>query len=591
MEYSLKDLRRKLKNIKNLRIKPSVALKRIKKLYSFISGQDPHSYRYQEAFNEVEIRSNINQFEKKPLISVVMPVYEVAPKWLKKAIQSIEAQIYENWELCIADDGSNHQTLLTYLKNLKHPKIKITFLPSNQGISNASNEALKITQGEYVAFMDHDDELTRDALYQVVNEINKNDADFIYSDEDKITERGKYCEPHFKPDWSPDLFLSQNYICHLTVIKKTLINEIGGFNSEYNGAQDYDLFLRATEKAQTIVHIPKVLYHWRKTKASTASQFSHKSYANYAGQKALQACLKRRNIQGDVKLGRNPGTYHVKRTIQNNPLVSIIIPFKDKPDLLKQCLDSILDKSMYTQFEILAINNGSKLDETKTAIHHYKKVDKRIHFIDYDVPFNYSNINNHAVKQARGEHLLLLNNDVEVLSPNWIESLLECSQREEIGAVGAKLYYPNKTIQHAGVICGIGGIAGHSHKHFPKEANGYFSRLHVIQNVSAVTGACLMVKKTLYLNAKGLDENLKIAFNDVDFCLRLLKMGYRNIFTPYCELVHHESASRGYEDTPEKQARFKDEVEYLKKQHLNAILYDPFYNPNLSLIKEDFSLR
>jgi glycosyltransferase involved in cell wall biosynthesis len=549
---------------------------------------------YHQGISETDIKiiqSNVKNFLYKPLISVIIPVYNVDPQWLQLAIDSVKNQLYEKWEICIADDFSTNQETIKYLKSIKESKIKIKFLQKNVNISQSSNEALKLAKGDYVALLDHDDELTRDALYEVVKAINETQADLIYSDEDKVDMQAKYNSPHFKPDYSPDQLLSQNYICHLAVYKTTIIKQIGGFRKGFEGSQDYDLVLRFVEKTDKIYHIPKVLYHWRMLPESTASEFNSKSYANEAGRKAVEEALQRRNIKGQALLGEVPGIYQVKREIIGDPLVSIIIPFKDKTELLKCCLDSILKKSSYKNFEVIGISNNSVDPQTAITIQEYEKLDQRIKFYENNNPFNYSQLNNYGVSIAKGSHLILLNNDIEIITPDWIERLLEHSQREEVGVVGAKLYYPNDTLQHGGVIIGISGLAGHSHKYFKRSDFGYFSRLFIIQNLSALTGACLMVKKSIYQEVNGLNEKeLKIAFNDVDFCLRVREKGYLNVFTPFCEAYHHESVSRGFENTPEKVERFNSEVTYMQNRHREILKRgDPYYNPNLTLNKEDFS--
>ena len=552
------------------------------------------TYTYAEPKISSKTKSEIENFTIKPLISIIMPVYNVDPKWLDLAIKSIENQWYENWELCIADDKSTNIKTIKYLKNINNLKIKIKFLEKNLNISGASNEALKMATGEYIALMDNDDELTPNALYEVVKAINDTSAEFIYSDEDKLEMNGTFSDPHFKPDFAPDMFLSQNYISHLGVIKKSLIEKVDGFTIGLEGAQDYDLYLKVFEQTTKIYHIQKVLYHWRKIPGSTATEFSDKSYAQDAGIQSLQNAINRRGIDAKVENGKYPGTYRVKYAIAGNPLVSIIIPFKDKPELLTMCIESILAKSTYKNFELIGISNNSEEKATFDEMKRLKKLDSRIKFYEYNVPFNYSQINNHAVKKyAKGEHIVLLNNDIEIISPEWIESMLEHSQREEIGCVGAKLYYPNDTIQHAGITIGMLTLAGHNFKHHPKNAPAYMGRESVIYNVSAITAACLMVKTRIFKELQGLNEkNLKIAFNDVDFCLRVQEKGYRNIFTPYCEAYHHESISRGAEDTKEKQDRFKSEIEYMKKRHKTILENgDPYYNPSLTLEKENFSLR
>lgn len=551
-------------------------------------------YRYNEPILDEVVRNKIENLTYKPLVSIIMPVYNVDPKWLDLAIKSIEAQWYENWELCIADDKSTNPKTINYLKSLNNPKIKIIFLEQNLNISAASNAALDLATGEYIALMDNDDEITPDALYEVVKAIHETGAEFIYSDEDKLEMNGRFSDPHFKPDYAPDMILSQNYISHLGVIKKSLIDQVGGFTLGLEGAQDYDLYLKVFEHTSRITHIPKVLYHWRKIPGSTAAEFSDKSYAQEAGIKAIEKAMERKKIKAKVLNGKYPGTYRVQYDLIGNPLISIIIPFKDKPELLTMCIESILEKSTYSNFEIIGISNNSSEQATFDEMKRLETLDTRIRFYEYNVPFNYSDINNHAVNTyAQGEHILLLNNDIEIISPDWIESMLEHSQREGIGCVGAKLYYPNDTIQHAGVIIGIGGVAGHSHKYLDKFYPGYFSRLELIQNLSAVTAACMMVKKSIYETLKGLNEDsLKIAFNDVDFCLRVREAEYLNLFTPYCEAYHHESISRGHEDNEEKIERFNSEVDCMLKRHQKVLAEgDPYYNSNLTLEREDFSIQ
>lgn len=404
---------------------------------------------------------------------------------------------------------------------------------------------------------------------------------------------GNSIEPFFKPDYSPDLILSQNYICHFTVMKKSLFDAVGGFRDGFNGSQDHDLVLRILEKTDRIYHIPKILYHWRKIPGSTAAVYNSKSYAWEAGRKAIQDTLKARDINGSVFFGRFQGSYRVKRKLMSEPLVSIIIPFRDQPDLLDMCLTAVLEKTSYPNFEILGVNNDSQNRNTYDLMDRMTDMDSRIRFIDYRKPFNYSAINNDAVNQAGGDHIVLMNSDIQVIASDWVETLLEHSQRPEVGAVGAKLLYPNHTVQHAGIVVGIYGNAGHPHRFFHKDDNGYYARPHVIHNVSAVTGALMMVKKTLYQEVGGLDaENLGVAYNDVDFCLKLREKGYLNVFTPYCEAIHHESASRGYENTSQKKKRFEKEMLFFQSRWKDVLdVGDPYYNINLSLESEDFAIR
>jgi glycosyltransferase involved in cell wall biosynthesis len=550
-------------------------------------------YIYTEPEFTESVRKTLESFSFNPLISVVMPVYNVEVKWLELAIDSLQRQWYTNWELCSADDASTRSEIRELLKTLDNSKIKIVFLEKNVNISAASNAALALASGEYIALMDHDDELSPDALYEVVKTINQTDAEFIYSDEDKLEIDGRFTDPHFKSDWNPDMFLSQNYISHLGVIKKRLVDEVGGWSVGLEGSQDYDLYLKVLEHTDKIAHIPKVLYHWRKVPGSTAAEFSDKSYAQEAGGKALVHAMKRRGIQAEIHKGKYPGTYRVKYQLKKLPLVSIVIPFKDKPELLDMCINSILDKSSYANYEIIGISNNSKESETFEMMKILEAKDKRVSFYEYNIPFNYSKLNNHAVTTyVKGSHIILLNNDIEIITPEWIESMLEFSQRANVGAVGAKLYYPDDTIQHAGISMGVLTLAGHNFRHLRRDTPGYMGRESSIQNVSAVTAACLMVKKSIFTEVRGLDEeNLKIAFNDVDFCLRIQERGYLNVYTPYCEAYHYESISRGKEDSPEKVKRFNAEVAYMKERYKKLLLEgDPYYNQNLTLECEDFTL-
>jgi len=551
-------------------------------------------YAYQEPVLTQIIKDELKNFRQKPLISIVMPVYNIDRQWLNLAIKSIEMQWYENWELCIADDKSTKEETIAYLKQIKHPNIKVTFLKENLNISAASNAAISMATGEYIALMDNDDEITPDALYEMVKIINDTGADFIYSDEDFVSTEGEFSNPHFKPDFSPDLLLSHNYITHFSCFKKELLDKVGGFNSEFDGSQDYDLFLRLTEQTSKIQHIPKVLYHWRMLETSTSINPNVKPEAANRGKLVLEETMKRRGIKALVENANIPHYFKVKYEILDSPLVSIIIPFKDKPELLAVCIESILKKSTYQKFEIIGISNNSEEPEIFQLMAELEQKDPRISFYEYNVDFNYADINNHAVKTyAKGEHILLLNNDIEVISPDWIEAMLGQSQRDEVGCVGAKLYYPNDTVQHAGIIMGLGGYAGHSHKMYSRFNSGYYNRLNIVQNLSAVTAACLMVKKSIYDEVNGMDEiRFKVAYNDVDFCLRVREKGYLNIFTPYAEMYHHESVSRGYETTPEKIARFQTEKDALFERHKEILVNgDPYYSPNLSHDTEDFSIK
>ena len=554
---------------------------------------DNYYYRESELTEEKELE--IENFEKKPLISVVMPVYNVVPKYLQAAIESIERQWYTNWEICISDDASTNKKTKNFLKKIrKHKKIKVTFLKKNVNISGASNAALALAEGEYIALMDNDDELTPNAFYEVVKAINSHNAEFIYSDEDKLEEDGTFSTPHFKPDFSPDMFLSHNYMSHLGVIKHSLLKEVGGWTVGVEGAQDYDLYLKVLEKTDKIHHIQKVLYHWRKVPGSTAAEFSDKSYAQEAGRASLENAMKRRGIDAEVENGITAGTYKVNYKIKGNPLVSIVIPFKDKPELLKMCIESILNKTTYKNFEIIGISNNSETKECFKEMKRLKKLDKRIKFFEYNVPFNYSEINNYAVnKYAHGEYIILLNNDIEIITSEWIEEMLMHAQRDSVGCVGAKLYFPNETIQHAGLP--LAPNTSHAvntvYSMVDRNSNGYFARLKCISNYSAVTAACLMCSKEKFKKVGGFDERLKVAYNDVDFCLNFMDAGFYNLFTPFVEAYHHESASRGYEQSIKSIERREKEKYLMKSKHYEKFCNpDPFYSPNLSLYCIDFQV-
>ena len=555
-----------------------------------------HSVRYdyaEPAFGP-DVKECLIRLRRKPLISVLLPVYNTKVEWLDKAIQSVQRQWYTHWEICLVDDCSDDFRTCAYVDAISDPRIKVHRLQSNSNIAGASNAALEMAAGEYVALLDHDDELTIDALYEIARAIDVHDADFVYSDEDKLTVDGRFVEPHFKADFSPDLFLSQNYLSHLGVIRRTLLDDVGGFEPGTDGAQDYDIYLKVLEHTNRIVHVPRVLYHWRKVPGSTAALFSEKSYAQEAGLRALSQAIVRRGLRANATLGPCPGTYRIRYAILEKPLVSIIIPFKDKARLTRTCIESILEKSTWRNFEIVGVSNNSEEPATYEVMKRLAAMDDRVRFVRYDVPFNFSAINNFAVReQARGEQVVLLNNDIEIINPDWLECLLEFSQRRDVGVVGACLYYPDGTLQHAGIIIGIGGVAGHSHKHLPAKQPGYFCRPHLVQNLGAVTAACCMVKRSLYEQVGGMDEeHLQVAFNDVDFCLRVREAGYLNVYTPYCEAWHHESVSRGHESTREKQARFSREMKYIRARHAEALRQgDPYYNPNLTLDLDDFSLR
>jgi glycosyltransferase involved in cell wall biosynthesis len=542
------------------------------------------------------IQKEIASFTTKPKISVVMPVYNAPLNYLEEAIRSVQNQIYDHWELCIADDASTDKSIRPLLERYakEDPRIKVIFRSENGHISAASNSALSLASGDFVALLDNDDLLPVHALYHVAKTIIKNpNVALIYSDEDKIDEKGQRLGPYFKTNWNPDLFYSHNMFSHLGVYKRSLIENIGGFQLGLEGSQDYDLALRCIEKVNTsqIIHLPYILYHWRVHPASTAMSSDAKPYAMIAGERAINQHFQRTGAKGLVKLighGYNPH-YDMPATY---PLVSIIIPTRNAHELVSQCINSIQKLSTYPTYEILLIDNGS--DDPASLAEWDRMAKNGVRILRDDSPFNYSALNNMAVKKAKGEVLILLNNHTEVIEPRWLEIMVSHTVRPGIGPVGAKLLYPDDTIQHAGLILGLGslaGAAGHAHYKFPHKSLGYCGRISLTSNFSAVTGACIAVRRDLYLKVGGLDEeNLRIAFNDVDFCLKLGEQGYRCVYAPDAVLYHHESASRGAEDNPEKKARFKQETDWMRARWGSLIDNDPYYSPNLTLEHGDFSL-
>ncbi|WBA17124.1 glycosyltransferase family 2 protein [Salinivibrio kushneri] len=549
-----------------------------------------------ETIKFYRVASNLNSFQSQPLISIVVPIYNPEKELLEACIDSVLAQSYSNWQLCLADDCSPEPHVREVLEKYQQldARINIVFREKNGHISAASNSALEVAQGEWTALLDHDDELHEHALFHVVKAINKQpDVALIYSDEDKIDEHGQRRDPHFKSDWNLDLLYSQNYVSHLGVYKTDIVKKIGGFRVGYEGSQDYDLLLRYSREIDhdKIVHIPKVLYHWRMVEGSTAMGAGEKSYTTDAGIKALKDHFSALGQAVTVERGMHENIYKVNWMIEEDPLVSLIIPTHNGHEITKQAIDSIIDKSTYRNFEILLVDNNSNDPDT---LAYFNEVDQheQVKVLRYPYPFNYSAINNYAVKQAAGDIIGLVNNDVEVINPEWLTEMVSHAQRPDIGCVGAMLYYPSDVIQHAGVIVGLGGVAGHSHKHYPRGSGGYFNRLKVIQNYSAVTAACLLVRRVVFEQVNGLNEtDLTVAFNDVDFCLKVKEAGYRNLWTPYAELYHYESISRGAEDNPEKIKRFMSEVEYMKRSWLTHEIPDPHYNANLTLAREDFTME
>ncbi len=513
-------------------------------------------------------------------------------------IESVIAQTYCKWELCLADGSdAEHGYVQKICKKYSKDDSRIIYkkLEKNEGISGNTNRCIEMATGDYLALLDHDDLLHPSALYENMKVICEHNADFIYTDELTFSNQiDNVITMHFKPDFAIDNLRANNYICHFTTFKGELQKKVGLFQNEYNGSQDHDFVLRLSEQAHTIIHIPKILYYWRSHPDSVALDINSKTYAIEAGKRAVRDHITRCGMNAIVESSiAFPTIYRIKYDLVKKPLVSIILLNKNHQKDLEKCVCSIFDKSTYTNYEINIIDNGSTENEIKIYYDRIKN-NKRVRIINWENAFNYSEINNHAVKQANGEYIIFLNNDTSVITPEWIEEMLMYAQRSNVGAVGAKLYFDDNTIQHAGVVLGLGAdrVAGHSHYRMPKENLGYMGRLYYAQNVSAVTGACMMMRKSVFEEVNGFDESFRVAFNDVDLCMRIRKAGYLIVFTPYAELYHYESKSRGLEDTPEKQKRFQGEVLRFKerwKKELEA--GDPYYNPNLTLDREDFSVK
>jgi len=537
---------------------------------------------------ENEKTEKVEKFNYNPLISVVIPVYNVESKYLKECIDSILNQYYQNFEICLADDCSSNKETLETLKyyEKKDNRIKVIYRKENGHISEASNSALKISNGEFIAMMDNDDIIPKNALYEMVKVLNKNpEIDFIYTDEDKIDLDGKRCEPNFKSDYAPDSLLSSNYFCHFTLLRKDILEEIGGWRKGFEGAQDYDLFLRFVEKTNRIYHIPKILYHWRKIPGSTSMDIDNKNYAIERGKLALEESLKRRKIKGKVEIHEKIPYYKIRYEYDKESKVSILIPTRDYAKTLNCCLQSIYKKTSYKNYEVIIINNQSKEKETFDLFEKYKTKYSNFKVIDVNTEFNFSNLCNVGVKNAVGDYIVLLNNDTELITKNWLEIMIGYASQKHIGTVGVKLYYPDNTVQHGGVVAGIGGVAQHAFLYYDRNDYGIYGRLAVPYNYSINTAACLMVNKEKYNEVNGFEEQLKVAFNDVDFNLKLVENGYYNVFLPQVELYHYESKSRGLDTTTEKYKRFLSEVDFMQNKWKKYIKKDPFYNPNLSLNK------
>ena len=562
---------------------------------------EPEEVPYGPWYEEYKVKPEELEKQKKkkwnyePKISVVVPAYKTPEKFLREMIDSLLAQSYVNWELCIAnaspDEAGMSQILEEYCK--KDARICVKPLLNNAGIAENTNEALKMATGDFIGLLDHDDLLAPNALYEIVSALEKHpEADIVYTDEDKVTtDLTEHFQPHLKPDFNLDLLRSNNYICHFLVVRRNVVEKAGGFRREFDGAQDYDFIFRCVEQAREVIHVPEILYHWRTHKSSTADNPASKMYAFEAGRRAIEGNLDRTGTKGTVEHTPDFGFYRVKYPVQGEPLVSIIIPNREEKETLKECVESIFSKTSYKNYEIIIVENNSSSDE---IFNYYRQLsgDPKVHLIRWKKEFNYSAINNFGVRNAKGDYLLFLNNDVKIIDPDWLTEMLGVCQRKEVGAVGAKLIYPDNTIQHAGCVVGMGGIAGNMFVNMPAERTGYLHKASILQDMSCVTAACMMMKKSVFLEAGGFTEELAVAFNDVDLCLKVRSHGHLIVYDPYVKLYHYESKSRGTEDSDEKVRRFQTEIEYMRCRWLDILRNgDPYYNKNLSLTKWNYSLK
>jgi len=588
------NLYRKVRNIGGLRgLRQKLAYKKREKLakehYGTKSFPNEEQRKYEEGY----------EFSYRPLFSILVPLYNTDNTMLREMIGSVEWQTYSNWELCLAD-GSDaaHAYVKDTVDSFNDPRIKYMKLESNEGISGNTNKCLTLATGEYIGLFDHDDILHPSALFEYAKVINEQGADYIYCDETtfKSSNIDHMLTMHFKPDYAVDNLRANNYICHFSVFKRSLLEGTELFRSRFDGSQDHDMILRLTDKAEKIVHVPRLLYYWRCHALSVASNISAKTYAIDAAKGAVADHLRKHGYK-DFKI---TGTrafetiFKIRYKLEGTPLITIVIPNKDHAHDLKRCVTSILEKSTYSNYEIIIVENNSTEEKTFSLYEELKEMSDKVSVVKYEGTFNYSAVNNFGAGFAKGEYLLLLNNDTEVITLNWLEEMLMYAQRQDVGAVGAKLYYADKTIQHAGVVIGLGAhrTAGHTHYKMPRENLGYMGRLCYTQDVTAVTGACLLVKKSLFDEIGGLDTDFQISLNDVDFCLKLRKKGLLNVFTPFAELFHYESISRGLDDQGEKAERYNRESALFRERWKEELEKgDPYYNKNFSLDRSDFSVR
>ncbi|MEO7723619.1 MAG: glycosyltransferase family 2 protein [Chthoniobacterales bacterium] len=571
---------------------PQKLIREVRKRYgrpSLPTKSNPSPNEYQDWLNkrrpsEKELataREAGRAFTYRPLLSIITPVFNTPALWLAEAVESVIRQAYENWELILVDDGSTLTETVELLTTIgrRDSRIVVVRRESTGGISEASNSGLERARGEWIGLLDHDDVLEPDALFEVVKYLQSNpETDLIFSDEDKITEEG-LAAPQFKPDWSPDFLLSYNYLCHFTTVRREIVERAGRFRPEFDGAQDYDLFLRVSELTTRIHHLPRILYHWRRSETSTSDNIRRKPQALEAGRRAVENHLRRRGERGHVTVDWHTHAYWVKRELRETRRISIIIATRDRIDLLSRCIASITTKTSYPNYEIIVVDNESKSDEAKEYFNNFEH--RLLHFHG---PFNFSALNNLAVEQTNAPWLLFLNNDVEVIESEWLTVMAEHVQRPEVGAVGARLLYPNDTVQHAGVVLGVGGIAEHAFRHFPADAPGVSRQLQVTRNYSSVTGACMLTRREVFEEVGGFDEErLPVTFNDVDLCLKMRRAGYLIVYTPFAKLYHHESASR-------RRSVEALETEVMRERWPEYLERDPYYNPNLSRERADFSL-
>ena len=553
----------------------------------------PWFEKHRPSESELEKQREKN-WKETPVFSIVVPAYRTPVLFLEQMIESVRSQTYPCWELCIANASPEDEQMAEVLQRYVQmdQRIHVKNLNKNLGIAENTNEAFSMASGTFVGLLDHDDLLAPQALYRMMERLEEKEIDVFYTDEDKVTtDLAEHFQPHFKPDFNLDLLRSNNYITHFFVARTELVRNVGGFRQEYDGAQDYDFIFRCVEQAGEICHIPEILYHWRTHKESTSDNPVSKMYAFEAGKRAIEGNLERCGVQAVVSHTKDLGFYQVEYPVQGSPLVSVLIPNKDQKESLKKCLDSVFEKTTYSNYEIIIIENNSTESETFA---YYRELQKRsnVKVITWKEGFNYSAINNFGEKEASGDYLLFLNNDVEVINPRWMEEMLGNCQRPEVGITGAKLYYPDDTIQHAGTIIGIGGIAGHAFLNMPRSRTGYLHKASIQMNLSAVTAACMMMKRSVFEQLGGFEEKLTVAFNDVDLCLRTVQAGYLVVYNPKVELYHYESKSRGSEDNEEKVRRFQREIEFMRSRWITILKEgDPNYNKNLTLSKWNYSLR